>query len=252
MSSTEVLRVRILDELNLQEGDVFGARSGLTAKYAVNREINSAIRHYESTRFRWNEERESEFATTVDGTRTYSLPSDFVRMDTLKLVYNDAYIDIQKTQWEEIEHRDRDVDGSEGVPTVFAVYGNVLRVYPVPNDAYTLVGSYVRRVGIPTSLTGSFCSVTTMGGASLTVSSTASHNSRLDGWTTDGEELIRARSLASVEINYRHNPDAMSEMRQMAAQRKPYLSYREELAFERLVDEAQDAQSSGLIRAYEI
>ena len=251
MSTTENMRIRILDEMELQESDVLGARTALTAKYVVNREINAAIGHYESTRFRWNEERENQFTTTAQGTRTYSLPAGFMKFDSLKLNYQgDSYIPINPRAWKEIEHRDRDVDGSQGLPVDYAIYGNVLRLYPVPNGAYTLVGSFLKRINIPTSLTGSFCAVTTMGQQSLTATSTASHNSRLNGWTTDGESLIRARAVASVEIFYRQNSDTITEQRQLAAQREDFLSIREMQAFERIMDESQDVQTTGRVMPY--
>ena len=77
MSDTNALRLRIADELDRQPADIIGSPS-LSVGYAINREINSAIRHYESSRFRWNETRESEWVSTVSGTRTYALPSGFI------------------------------------------------------------------------------------------------------------------------------------------------------------------------------
>ncbi len=250
MSDTNALRARIAEELERQPSDLIGSPS-LSVGLVINREINNAIRHYESSRFRWNEIRENEFATTVAGTRTYSLPANLVRMDTLKIVYSNAWIMLDKRTWEDIEQRDRQPTGSRGLPYDYTVYGNVLRLYPVPNGAYTLVGSFIRRYR-PTSLTGSFCSVVTMGGGSLTATTTASHNNRLDGWTTDGEELLRARAVAAYQINYTKNEDAIAEMRILLGAREPYLSIRERLAYERLADEAQDASAAGIIQPYEI
>lgn len=253
MSDTNALRQRIAGELLLRPENLvaFKGLPTLTFARAINHEINSAIRHYESTRFRWNETRESEFATTVSGTRVYSLPASLVRLDTLKVIYSTSYIPIHLRTWEEIEERDRRVTAADGVPTTAALYGNILRLYPVPNGAYTLVGSYIFRVR-PTSLTASYCAIIAMGGGSLTATSTASHNNRLDGWTTDGEELVRARALAGVEINYLKNERALVEMGMLAQAREPYLSVREQQAFTRLADEAQDFGAPGLIRPYNI
>lgn len=250
MSDTNNLRARIAEELDRQPSDIIGSPS-LSMGLVICREINNAIRHYESTRFRWNEVRNEEFATTTASTRTVSLPPKIVKMDSLKLVDNDAYVTLDNLTWDQIEEMDRDVTGSDGTPTKFTVYGNVLRFFPVPDDTYTLVGSYIRRY-LPTSLTASYCSVITMGGASLTVTSTASHHNRLDGWTTDGEELIRARAIAAVEINYLKVEGSITEMRGLALAREPYLSVREKIAYESLRDEALDLQSSGHIAPYEI
>ena len=252
MSDTVHLRARIADELNRQESDIIGSPS-LSVGYVINREINEAIRHYESTRFRWNELREVTIASTTSGGRYVSLPADFVKMDSLKLIYSggDSYIRLKKRTWDELEEADREVSASDGPPTRYAFYANHLRLFPVPDQAYTLVGSYIRRFR-PTSLSGSYCAVVTMGGGSLTATSTASHNNHLDGWTTDGEALIRARARASIEINYLNNAGAKIEAGQLALNGLTYLSLNERSAFERLADETQDAQSTGRIRPVRI
>jgi len=251
VSDTNALRLRIAEELNRQPSDLIGSPF-LSVGLVINREINNAIKHYESTRFRWNEVREQTLFTTVSGQRTYSLPADFIRMDTLKLIYNNAYIPLKKRTWEEIESLDRQVTVATGVPNRFTIYGNVVRLYSVPNQALTAIGSYIRR-DRPTSLSGSFCSVIAFAGSSsLTATSTASHNNQLNGWTTDGEELIRSRAKASVQIKYLYDEGAIAEMRQLRLTREPYLSIPERLAYERLADETNDALSSGRIQPYHI
>lgn len=247
---TNNLRLRIAQELERQPSDIIGSPS-LSVGLVINREINSAIQHYESTRFRWNEVREEEFATTSSGSRTVSLPASIVKMDTLKLIDSDAYIPLRKLTWDQIEMKDRQVTASDGAPTEYAVYGNVLRLYPVPDTTYTLVGSYIRRYR-PTSLTGSYCAIAVMGGGSLTATSTASHNNHLDGWTTDGEELVRARAVAGVEINYLKVESAIAEMRGIALNGQSFLSVREKFAFERMAQETAELHSSGKIEPYEI
>jgi hypothetical protein len=250
MTDTNNLRARIAEELDRQPSDIIGSPS-LSVGLVVNREINNTIRHYETSRFRWNEVRESEFGTTVSGTRTYSLPANFVHMDTLKLKYNNSYINVRHRVWHDVEDRDRQITGSLGIPSDFAIYGNVVRFYPVPNQAMTMVASYIKRFR-PASLTGSFCSIVTMGGGSLTATSTASHNNPLNGWTTDGEALVRGRAIAAIEANYLKVDGTFAEMRLLAAAGQPYLSVREKLAYESLVDEAQDAHSAGVVRPYEV
>ena len=250
MSDTNRLRGRIAEELNRQPTDIVVSPS-LSLGLIINREINSAIHHYVSTRFRWNEVRESEFVTTSLGQRTYSLPASFVKMDTIKVIYNNAYIPLEPRTWEYIEHKDRLVTGTQGVPFEYTIYGNVLRVYPSPNAALTLAASFIQRT-LPTSLTGSYCEVMTMGGGSMTSTTTASHNNRLDGWTTDGEELIRTRAIAAVEINYFKNEKTINQMLLLNGAREPYYSLRERLAFERLVDEAQDVGATGRLQSYAI
>lgn len=251
MSDTNKLRQRIADELNRQSSDIISSPS-LSVGLIVNREINAAIAHYETTRFRWNEVREAALATTVSGTRIYSLTANFLSMDSLKVVYSGGYTSLTKRTYEYIENEDRRVSGSTGVPQDYVIYGNVLRLYPVPNGAYSLVASYIRRFP-PTSLTPSYCAAIPMGGSStLTPTTSASHNNRLNGWTTDGEELIRERAKAGCRIRYFYEEAALLEMASLQSAREPYLSVGEKIAFERLAAETNAALATGKIQPYGI
>lgn len=222
MTTLQVMRDRIDDEL-LRSGDM---------NTQIVREINSAIKHYESTRFRWNEVRDWTVATTSAGTRYYSLTDDFLRFDTLLVKYNDAFIYLEPKTWDYIEYRDREITATQGIPSEYAIYGHEIRLWPAPNGSYTLQGSYIRRlIAADTNL-------------SLTSTASATTN----GWFTFGEELIRYRAKAAVQINYLKDEAAISEMRQFAAMGKSYLSAQEQIAYKRLIDEQFDQQSTNLIR----
>lgn len=249
MSDTNAIRARIASELGRELSLSYG-NSGETFGTAVNREINAAIKHYEATRFRFNERNNVEWTTTVAGTRNYSLPPDFLKMDTLKLVRSGQYQKIMPSDWTEIDDKDLIVAGtSRGIPDEYAIHGNVLRLYPVPQAAYTLVGSYIART-LPTSLTGSQTAQIPFGSYSLTVTSTASHNNQINGWTTDGEELIRSRAKAAVRINYMKNPQAISEMQAMVVGGQPFLSMQEKIAYGSLAGKTFSALATGRIQGY--
>lgn len=249
MSTTVALRARIAEEIGRAETELIGSPS-LSVGYVINRLINQSIDHYESARFRWNEVREDALATTVSGTRNYTLPPSFVRMDTLKLVYSGSFVPLRPWTWNQIEEEDRTVSTAPGLPARFSIYGNILRLYPAPNGAYSLVGSYIRRFP-PTSLTGSNCNGIIMpGGGTLTITATASHNSRRDGWTIQGADLIAARAKALYLIDYERDLGAAAESQALIATNQPYLSHREKQAFERLMDETNDAIATGLVRPY--
>lgn len=227
MTDYTAMRTRIADELFATSF----ADSGFTA--AINREINSAIAHYETTRTRFNEVRDWTVDTTVAGTRTYSLTSNFLHFDTLKLKYNDSFIVLNPITWDQMEEEDRQITATQGVPEYFTVYAETLRLFPVPNGAYTLIGSYIRSY-TPVSLTGS---------ATSTASANAAH-----GWLNQGEEVIRNRARAAVEILYLKKPEAIVEMQHLLARDKPFLSRPEEVAFKALMDETIKALSTGLLR----
>lgn len=233
MSDTNNLRARIAAELN---------RDDLSA--AINREINSAIKHYESMRVRWTEVKDWTIGITVSGQRSYSLTADFIKMDSVKLHYNTSYVMLKRKSWAEIEEKDLSIDNSTGIPQNYAIYADSIRLFPVPNGAYTLQGSYIQRT-LPTSLTGSFT-----GTGTITPTSTASHNNRGGGWYYHGEELIRYRAKAAVSINYLKDPTAMQEAGLLAMQQTPFLSVQEKQAYQALRDETNDALSTGRIKPY--
>ena len=93
MSDILNMRTRIADELN---------RTDLSAQ--IQREINSALQHYQTERWIWNEKREIVLFTTTPGTRYYSFTHDVIDFDTIKGVYNNAYIDINHRNWSSLEH----------------------------------------------------------------------------------------------------------------------------------------------------
>lgn len=251
MSDTDTMRARIASELNRSLTDSFGNGSETFAT-AVNREINSSIQHYEANRMRWNEVYANEFATTVDGTRSYSLPANFVVMDSLKIVYNGNYITLERRSNEWVEQRDSKQSALTGVPGKYTLYGNVARPFPVPNGAYTLVASFIKKE-LPTSITGSFTAVIPAAGSySLTVTTTASHNNRTNGWFQDGEALIRSRTVAALEVHYLRKANAIREMQALAIRGMTYLSAREVAAFNSLNDKTHDMLSTGMIEPCEI
>jgi len=253
MSSTDAMRLRLASELNRALTDSFG-NSGETFATVLNREINAAQKHYESTRFRFNEIRRSEFKTTAAGVRQYSLPADFVFMDQLRVKYGSSFLPITKIGVDELDEMDTLISATanSGIPSKYAVYGNTLQLYPAPGGAYTLVASYIRRF-LPTSVTGSYTAVIPLSGSySLTVTTTASHNNRINGWTTDGEALIRHRAKASIRINYLKDPAAMQEAAALAMGRQAFLSVQEQQAFQALNDQTFDALATGRVRAWKI
>ncbi len=233
MTDTNFIRTRIADELN---------RTDLSTQ--INREINSAIKHYESMRVRWTEVKDWIIGTTVSGQRSYSLTVNFLKMDSVKLHYNTAYITLNKRSWGEMEEKDLSIDNSIGIPQDYVIYADSIRLFPVPNGAYTLQGSYIRRE-LPTSLTGRFTSTGT-----ITPTTTASHNNRSGGWYEHGEELIRYRAKAAVAINYIKNPTAMQEAGLLAVRGDSFLSVQEKQAYQALRDETNDALSVGRVRPY--
>lgn len=249
---TNYLRARIASELNRSLADLFG-NSGETFATAVNRAINQAIAHYESQPFRWNKVRRLEFATTTAYAPNTSLPADFISMNRLEMIYSGRYYEICRGTTEEVN----DINSqpsltsiSSSIPYKYTIDQNVLVLGPPTNAARTLVASYIKRF-LPTSITDSTTAIVVMGGNySLTVTTTTSHKNRLNGWTTDGADLIVARAKADLKINYLANPDAIQEMAVIASKGEDFLSVAEKQAYTALADETFDSQSTGKVRKY--
>lgn len=218
------MRARIADEL------VWQAPSGLRSVEArvIDREINTAIKHYETTRVSWTEVRGSPIkaTATTSGTRYYSLTANFLKVDTLKLQYNDSFVMMNFRTWLQIEEDDRQITATEGVPQDYAIHAREVRVFPVPNGAYTFDGSWVQ---------------------STTV---LSANTDTNGWMVEGEELIRARTRAVLETNYLKLPEAVMEKNAYAARKQPFFSAQEEIAFKSLKDETSELMSTGKLKPY--
>lgn len=250
MGSTNDLRVRIGSELNRALSDSYG-NAGESIATIINREINAAIAHYESNTFRWNHVRRSEFATATAGAQSVSLPADFIAMTRLEIIYSNQFFDIPKASVDEantLNYRPSMTANSVPIPVRHAIDGNLLILAPPTNATRTLAASYIKRF-LPTSLTGSYTTeIAVAGSYSITVTTTASHNSRMNGWTTDGEQLIRARAKAAVLINYLKKPEAIQEAAGIALRGESFLSVQEMNAYKGLADETFDALATGKIK----
>jgi len=213
------MRDRIADELN---------RSDLTAE--IDRQINSAVRHYETTRMRWNEVKDWNVGTTSAGQRYYSLTLDFLQFDALKIIRNGNYVDLRPKTFEWIDKRDTRDTPIQSVPSVYTVYNDQLRNYPTADSSMTMLGAYLKRAQ-PSN-------------EPLTASSSST-------WLHihGGEELIRARAVAGIRIDRLRQAPAMMEAALLAQNRESFLSNKESVAHLALIAERNAATSTGLIKA---
>lgn len=218
MTTLAVIRERIANELHWRAGD-----GRIPSAQIIDDEVRSAIAHYESERTRWTETFDSLVATTADGSRSYTASNCWIAFDSLKIIDSGSYVVLRRLTWGELEERDLRVTGSEGTPFDYAIMNNIIRLYPTPDAAYTLLGSGIRRL------------------ATLTA------NADTNGWLTYGEELIRSRAKMAVRINFYGDPEAITEMREAGGD---FLSHQERIAFQRVRDETFDILSTGRTRPY--
>lgn len=227
----------------------------------INREINNAIEHYEPVRAQFNEVRDWTVATTVSGTKYYSLTSNFLLADQVKVVYSGSYITLAERTWSEIDRKDTDQAGNIlGLPYEYTIRGREIRLFPVPNGAYSLEASYVKSYP-RCSLTGShtFSGSSTHTGTSTASgsqthtgsgSSTASQNNRSVGWTVYAHELITERAKAAVKIKYLRDQGAIQEQATFAVRGQDFLSFAEEAAWKAFARRQTSFFGTGRIEPY--
>lgn len=190
---------RIADEIS---------RDDLTTN--IRQEILSAIEYYKQRRFWWNET--TGTTTTVASTNYVSLPSDFVDLDILQITVGSNTTLLKQETYEAIV--DWDINGQTGQPTSFALYQDRVRLYPTPNDAYTLTFHYVK--------------------ALTALSDDADSNA----WLTEGEELIRLHAKKMLYANKIRNAKAAQDMAAL-----------EELVLLRLESRNQRRVATGRLKA---
>lgn len=137
----------------------------------VSSHLALAIRHYEREPLFFNEARTS--IASVSGTEFYSLPADFVAPLSLALVNGGNRFVLEQFSLDRHEGEVGQISAT-GMPYAFSFVTNQIRAYPTPDNSYTFNLTYIRRLAA--------------------LSSAGASNS----WTTDGEELIKARAQKTL------------------------------------------------------
>lgn len=153
------------------------ARDDITS--VASTAILTAIKHYEGTRFWFNEGRSTR--STASGTEYYAVPSDFKDLDSLTITVNSWTYQLNQRSYDELEDSYVSNTTYTGYPTDYAIYQEQIRLYPIPNGTYTLTMSYQRTLG------------------------TLSVSADTNAWMVEGEDLIRSRADFYVARNYLHD-----------------------------------------------
>lgn len=170
MSTLTIMKARIADEL---------ARSDLTSQIAYA--ITDAIAAYEDERFHFNESRALTF-TTAQGQEWYT-EADSANIALIqKIDYVMVYVGDQpyKMAYERPEELEAlsVANTTTGTPWSYTWYGNAIRLYPIPDQAYTV------RIG-----------------ASVKVAAPATDGEANNPWMTHAERLIRSRAKNELALH---------------------------------------------------
>lgn len=164
------MKTRIADEL---------ARDDLTSQIAYA--ITDAIAAYEDERFHFNESRATTFPTVASqefyGSTDAASIANIQKIDYVKVYVGNQPYDLRYERPDAMESLS--VNGTQqGTPWAYTWYGNQIRVYPIPDQVYTI------RIG-----------------ASVKVAAPASDSEASNPWMTHAERLIRARAKLELALH---------------------------------------------------
>ena len=194
MSDYGTMQARIGNELE---------RSDTTSLGYIASEILSAIRHYETERFWFNEEVAT--TSTVADQSNYALPTDFIYDDHMTVTVSGRKYPVFPRTYQEIA--DVDETTFSGYPSIYAIHKEEFRLYPTPNGVYTLTHAYVKSL------------------------SSLSADADTNAWMVEAEPLIRARARAAFKCNYLYDQMAYGEKQGFQMRGEDFLSHDEKSAY---------------------
>lgn len=163
MSTFGEMNRRIADEIR---------RTDLSSQ--INLAIKSAINFYDPEEF-WMDETRA-YLPTVASREYYPLPSDYIAFRSLRVDTGSQKLTLTPRSQEYLNAMNNSTD-VEGIPYEFSVYQDQFRLYPVPDDSYTLYLDYEKSLA--------------------DLSATSDTNE----FMTKGAELIRARAKWDILKN---------------------------------------------------
>jgi hypothetical protein len=175
MADYGTMQARIANELR---------RSDLTDE--IRDAIQGAISHYEEERFWFNEDRSTTFSTVADqefytSADAANIPN-ISEFDTLRITVTSNWnYPLIKRTYQEIDAWQSNANFT-AYPTDYCRYDKSIRLYPIPNGAYTI------RV------------------SGTLLEATLSASADTNPWMTDGERLIRAHAKWIVFTDQLRDP----------------------------------------------
>lgn len=203
------LVVRIREDLD--RGDDYDAR--------IRRAISDAIRFYRGTRLGFNIKR--AYATLRPDQEYVSLPTDWVEADLLRLDQEDRRDILDEVTYDWIDE-ENEYARDRGRPMKWAVQHRTLRLYPTPDQTYTLMFSFQYEL--------------------KDVSASAS-NDAMNPWIDEAEELIRKHAMGELLVTYIGGEESIRLGR-------AYRLECQEVILPRLEAEAAREQASGKIKPW--
>lgn len=157
MTTLATLVARIADEFSRTDLDT-----------QIERFVLDAVKRYKSYGW-WFNQSVATITTTADDYQ-YAVPDDFLAVDSLTVTSGTDVWPLTECPYAQIAALETDTTGE---PTMFALYRQQFRLYPVPDGEYTLTLSYLVILDALTSTDS-------------------------NAWTTNVEELIRCAASEAL------------------------------------------------------
>lgn len=159
-----------LTELKAQMVSALQGRSDLSV--SISDAISNSIGFYQKKRFAFNQVRDD--ISTVAGQEFYSspdIPSDIAEIDSISIEVNGRKVMLDEKSYDWMEKTI--TSSTQSQPYSWAWYANQIRLYPIPDSAYTLTISYLQVIDEPA-------------------------DGDSNAWTTDAAMLIKHAALEGV------------------------------------------------------
>jgi hypothetical protein len=209
MSTLGEMVEQIREDLN--RGTDFDAR--------IKRAVETAIRFYKSQRLGFNLKR--AFATLTSGQEYISLPTDWIEADLMRLDHDSERDLMREVTYDWIDEQESNAD-LRGRPRRFAIQHRTMRLYPIPDQTYTLMLSFQYE---------------------LTNVSKSADDSATNAWLNEGEELIRKHAMSELYVLYIDGDEAIRKGRMLRAECS-------DVILPVLVAQAAREQSSGRLKPF--
>lgn len=159
---------------------------------AIRAKIQAAIRHYQPTRFFFNESRDVTFNTVIGQTEYVfgtDIGTEFYKIDGVWLTEGTNVYEVARTDYRALEQL-LDGTATPNQAIVYAWIDRKLRFYPEPNEAY------------PVRITGH---------VKLAAPATDDESGNL--WMTEAYDLVMARAKAELYAHRWEDPASAQVMR---------------------------------------
>lgn len=201
MSTFGDLKARIYQEMHA------------TLSAETHNAVLSAVAHYQSNRF-WFNEANATFVASL--TTLYALSAaipGLVKLDAIKAWWGNVPYALSPESYSDLDAMDRGT--SSGTPSSYAIHHEMLRIYPKPSQTITIEVAYHKQI-------------------TLSASNTAS-----SVWTNEAVDLIRHRAKGLLYATVLRNEKAAMTEQTL-----------EQQVLDRLSRQTVKLTSSGKVRGY--